>query len=106
MLCVCVCVCVSFITRYNNVEEVYSFIMLQQLDTTFIRLIYCQWLILMPAVASLKICTLMYYFCRKYIIFEPKNYSGIMCHDTEEWYKMWGVTDLYFEKWHKEFGKF
>ena len=28
-LCVCVYVCVSFIIRYNNIEEVYSFIMLQ-----------------------------------------------------------------------------
>ena len=26
----------------------------------------------MQAVATLKICTLMCYFCRKYIMFEPK----------------------------------
>ena len=31
-----------------------------------------------------KICTLMCYFCRKYIMFEPKKYRGIMCHNTEE----------------------
>ena len=31
------------------------------------------WWILMWAVASLKISTLMCYFCRKYIMFEPKS---------------------------------
>ena len=28
-VCVCVYVCVSFIIRYNDIEEVHSFIMLQ-----------------------------------------------------------------------------
>ena len=35
-------------------------------------------------VASLKICTLMCYFCGKYVMFEPKQYRGIMCDSTEE----------------------
>ena len=64
------------------------------------------WWILMPAVASPKICTLMCYFCRKYIVFEPINYKGVMCHNIEEWCKLWGGTDLCFEKWNEEFGKF
>ena len=63
-------------------------------------------LILMRAVASLKTCTLMCYFCRNYIMFEPKKCRGVMCHYTEEWCKIWGRTNLCFEKWHKEFGKF
>ena len=28
--------------------------------------------------ASLKICTLMCYFCQKYIVFEPKKQEGFM----------------------------
>ena len=46
------------------------------------------WWSLMQAVASLQICTLMCYFCRKYIMFEPKKYRDIMCHNTEEWFKI------------------
>ena len=34
---------------------------------------------LIRALASLKICTLMWYICRKYIVFEPKKYKGVMC---------------------------
>ena len=44
--------------------------------------------------------------CQKYIMFEPKKYRGIMCHNTGEWCKTWGETDLCFEKWHEEFGVF
>ena len=64
------------------------------------------WWILMRAVASLKICTLMCYFCRKYIMFEPKKYRGVMCHNTEEWCKIWGGTDLCFGKWNEKLCKF
>ena len=61
--------------------------------------------ILMWVLASLKICALMCYFCRKYITLDPylwrtmqslkrnwlcvekcqKNYRGGMCHDTQRW---------------------
>ena len=61
--------------------------------------------ILMQAVASLKICTLKCYFCWNYIMFEPKRFRGIICHNTEELYKTWGETDMCFEKLH-ECGKF
>ena len=64
------------------------------------------WWILMRAVASLKIWTLMCYFWGEYVIFEPKKYRGVMCHNTEEWYKIWRGTDLCFEKWDEEFGEF
>ena len=29
-----------------------------------------------------------------------------MCHNTEEGYKIWGVTDLCFEKRHEKYGEF
>ena len=41
-----------------------------------------------------------------YIIFEPWKYRGVMFHNYEEWYKIWVVTHLCFEKWHEKFGKF
>ena len=65
------------------------------------------WWILMWEVASLKSCTLMrLLLCQKCIMFEPKNYRGIMWYNTEEWYKIWKRTNLCFEKWHEEFGEF
>ena len=60
----------------------------------------------MQAVESLKICTLMCYLYRNYIMFEAKKYREVMCHNTEECCKTWGGTGLYFEKWHEEFGEF
>ena len=53
-----------------------------------------------------KMCTLMGYFWPKYIMFELKKYRGVIFHDTEEWCKIWRKTDLWFGKWHEEFGKF
>ena len=38
-----------------------------------------------PTLESLKICSLMGSFWSKYIMFELKNYRGVMCHDTEGW---------------------
>ena len=44
---------------------------------------------------------------RIYIMFELKKYRRVIFHDTEEWFKIWRKTDLWFGKWHeKEFGKF
>ena len=39
---------------------------------------------LTKAAASLKICTLMDYFFRKYVMFELKKYRGVVC--CEKWY--------------------
>ena len=47
-----------------------------------------------------QVCTLIGPFCWKYL----KRYRGVMCHDTEEWCKIWRKTDL-FQKWQK-FGEF
>ena len=45
-------------------------------------------------------------FWPTYIMFELKKYRRVIFHDTEEWCKIWRKTDLWFEKWHEEFGKF
>ena len=53
-----------------------------------------------------KIFILICSFWAKYILFELKKYRGVIFHDTVEWCKIWRKTDLRFEKWHEEFGKF
>ena len=50
-------------------------------------------------------CTLISSFPTKYIMFDLRKYRGVMFHDTEEWCKIWRKTDLWFGKWHEEFGK-
>ena len=46
------------------------------------------WWILMRAVESLKNCTLMGYFCRKYAIFELKKYGGLV-----SWKMIYGLRN-------------
>ena len=58
------------------------------------------------AVVSLKICTLMCYFCWKYIKFESNKYRGVLCNTTEELCEIWKKTDLCLQKWHEKFGGF
>ena len=53
-----------------------------------------------------KIFKFIGFYCEKYLIFDFKKYKGVIFHDTEEWCKIWRITDLWFEKWHEEFGKF
>ena len=53
-----------------------------------------------------KIFILMGSFWAKYILFELKNYRGVIFHKTEEKYKIWRGIDLSFQNWHKEFNKF
>ena len=53
-----------------------------------------------------KICILMGCFWPKYIIFELKKYRGVMFEGTKDWCKIRRKTDLCFQKWHEEFGKF
>ena len=55
---------------------------------------------------SSKIYTLMDSFWPKYIMFELKKYRGVIFHDTGKWCKIWRKTELWFEKWLEEFGKF
>ena len=42
----------------------------------------------------------------QYIMFALKKYRGVIFHGTGEWYKIWRKADLWFGKWHEEFGKF
>ena len=44
-------------------------------------------------------------FWPKYM-FELKKYRGAIVHDTRVWCKISRKTDLWFGKWHEEFGKF
>ena len=53
-----------------------------------------------------KICSLMGCFWSKYIIFKLEKYWRVMFDGTEDWCKIWKKTDLYFQRWHEEFGKF
>ena len=53
-----------------------------------------------------KICTIMGCLWPKYIMFELKQYRGVMFYGTEYWCKIWTKTDFCFQKWHGKFGKF
>ena len=55
---------------------------------------------------SLKIGTLMGSFYTKQKIYELKIYRGVLCHDSEEWCKIWRGIDLSLQNWHEEFYKF
>ena len=34
------------------------------------------------------------------------KFTGVICHDNEEWRKIWRGIDLSFQNWHEEFDKF
>ena len=55
---------------------------------------------------SIKIGTLMGSFNPKWKNYELKIYRGVICHENEEWYKIWRGTDLPFQNWHAEFNEF
>ena len=64
------------------------------------------WQIFTTALGSLKIRTLIGFFCPKLKMHELKIYRGVMCHDNEEWCKIWRGIDLSVQNWHEEFDKF
>ena len=64
------------------------------------------WQTFTRALESLNIAILMGSFNPKYKKYELKIYGGIMCHDNEEWYKIWRGINLLFPNWHEEFDKF
>ena len=53
-----------------------------------------------------KFCTLMGCFWPKYTMFELRKYRRVVFDGIQNWYKVWRKTDLCFQKWHEEFGKF
>ena len=64
------------------------------------------WGIFTTALESLQIGTLMASFCLKLKMYELKIYRGVMCHENEEWCKIWRGIDLSVQNWHEEFDKF
>ena len=55
---------------------------------------------------SLKIWTFIGSFYPKQKTYELKIFRGVMCHDNEQWFKIWRGTDLSVQKWNEEFNKF
>ena len=39
-------------------------------------------------------------------MYEFKIYRGVICHDNEEWCKIWRGIDLSVQNWHEEFDQF
>ena len=64
------------------------------------------WEIFTRALESLKIGTLMGFFCPKLKMHELKIYWGVMCHENEEWCKNWRGIDFSVQNWHEQFDKF
>ena len=64
------------------------------------------WQIFTKAVESLKIGALMRSFIPNQKMHELKIYRRVICHDNEEWWKMWRGIYLSFQKSHEELDKF
>ena len=64
------------------------------------------WQIFTRALESLKIGILMRSFNPKLKKYELKIHRGVICHDNEEWRKIWRGIDLSFQSWHELFDKF
>ena len=58
------------------------------------------WQIFTRALESLKIWTLKGSFYSKEKIYEIKIYRSVMCHDNEEWCKIWRGIEMLFLNWH------
>ena len=58
------------------------------------------------ALESLKIGILMGSFNPKLKKYKLKIHRGVICHDNEEWCKIWRGIDLSFQNWHEEFDEF
>ena len=72
----------------------------------FQKMTWETWQIFTRALESLQIETLMASFCLKLEMYELKIYRGVMCHDNEEWCKIWRGIDLSVQIWHEEFDNF
>ena len=59
-----------------------------------------------PGHSSCKNLHLNELFLTKVYDVELKKYSGVMFDSPEDWCKIWRKTNLCFQKWHEEFGKF
>ena len=70
------------------------------------KMIWGIWQIFTRALESGKIGNLMGSFHRKWKMYELKIYRGVMCHDKEEWCKIWKRIDLSLQNWHDRFVDF
>ena len=70
------------------------------------KLIWEIWQILTRPLENLKNLNLNELLLTKVYVWAKKKYRGVMFDCTEDWYKIWRQTDLYFLKWHEQFGKF
>ena len=57
------------------------------------------WEIFARTLASVKIGTLMESFGPKWRMYELKTYRGVICNDTEEWWKIRRGIELLFQNW-------
>ena len=74
---------------------------------TFVFKMTCGiWEIFTRALLSLKMGTLMGFFCPKLKIFELKIYRGIIHHDNEEWCTTGIGNDLSFQNPDEDFDEF
>ena len=64
------------------------------------------WWILTQALESLKSFHFNVLILSRYILFELNKYRGVIFHEAEEGYKIWGGIDSLFQNWQKEFDKF
>ena len=64
------------------------------------------WQIFTRALESLQIGTLMAYFCLKLKMYEFKNCRRAMCHENDQWCKIWKETYFSVQNWHEEFDEF
>ena len=55
---------------------------------------------------SQKIWTFIGSFYPKQKMYEPKIYRRFMCHDNEEWCKIWTEIEGSVQKWYEEFNHF
>ena len=53
-----------------------------------------------------KIFTFMGYLWAKNILFELKNYTGVIFHETERGYNVWRGINLSSQNWHKKSDNF
>ena len=89
---------------FNGTQDWYK--TWRKTDSCFQKLIWKIWQIFTRALESLQIGTLMRSFYPKQKMYELKIYKGVLCHENEEWYKIWREIDLSVQNWHEEFDKF
>ena len=79
---------------------------MQNLKKNWLAVWKITWRIFTRALVSLKMGTLMGFFCPKLKIFELKIYRRVICHEIEEWCKNWRGIDFSVQNWLEQFDEF